>query len=99
MPLRPVWSFQTKTGLLFLSSFISSLSFSPHFYGVLPFEPLVDDPGMLLDIDFDYVLKLMEGGMGRHALPPVELEYPTCSSEGKLLCQTLHSVLGLISTD
>ena len=86
MPLRPVWSFQTKTGLLFSPPLFPVILPFPFLWEALPLGPFVDDLGMILDFDFDYYLKLMEGGMGRHALPPVELEYPTCSSEGKLLC-------------
>ena len=39
-------------------------------------------------------LDLMEGEDGRHVTSPVELEYPTWSSEGKVSCQTLPSELG-----
>ena len=39
-------------------------------------------------------LDLMEGEDDRHVTSPVELEYPTWLSEGKVLCQTLPSVPG-----
>ena len=44
-------------------------------------------------------LVLMEGEDDWHVTSPVELKYLTCLNEGNVLCQTLPSVPGLISTD
>ena len=55
--------------------------FSPLFLSEMIFA---DD--FLLDLDyvFGFSLILMEGEDGWHTPSPVELEYPTCPSEGKV---------------
>ena len=62
-------------------------------------DVFVDDLSMFMDFDIGHSLDLVEGGVGRHSPPPVKFEYPTCSSEGKVLCQTRPPALGLNSTD
>ena len=44
----------------------------------------VDDLGIFMIMDLAFLLTLMEGEDGGHTTSPVELEYPTCQSEGKV---------------
>ena len=55
---------------------------------------ILDDDLGLFDYGSAYHFIFDEGWVGRHAFPPIEFEYLTWSSEGKVLCQTSPLVLG-----
>ena len=47
-----------------------------------------------LDDEHEYSWDLKEGGVGRHASPPVEFEYPTCFERGESLMSIMASITG-----